>query len=186
MKAIIIGSGISGLTAGCYLVKHGWDVTIYEQYNKIGGVTAQSEKEGYKWDLGQMLIEGVGQGEPIGLVFSELGILDKIKTIRTERAYVFPDFGLYKPEKFNDVFWRREKFKELFPSDADGIDKYYKFYVKMMEIATLARRSERAKGIKSTILKIKMILKLLPLLPKKNWDAQKMMEYFLSIPIFFR
>ena len=180
MKAIIIGSGISGLTAGCYLVKHGWDVTIYEQYNKIGGVTAQSEKEGYKWDLGQMLIEGVGQGEPIGLVFSELGILDKIKTLRTERAYVFPDFGLYKPEKFNDVFWRREKFKELFPSDADGIDKYYKFYVKMMEIATLARRSERAKGIKSTILKIKMILKLLPLLPKRNWDAQKMMEYFFE------
>ena len=159
MKAIIIGSGISGLTAGCYLVKHGWDVTIYEQYNKIGGVTAQSEKEGYKWDLGQMLIEGVGQGEPIGLVFSELGILDKIKTLRTERAYVFPDFGLYKPEKFNDVFWRREKFKELFPSDADGIDKYYKFYVKMMEIATLARRSERAKSIKSTILHLKCKLR---------------------------
>ncbi|TFG14895.1 MAG: NAD(P)/FAD-dependent oxidoreductase [Promethearchaeota archaeon] len=180
MKAIIIGSGISGLTAGCYLVKNGWDVTIYEQFNKIGGVTAQIEKEGYKWDLGQMLIEGAGQGEPIGLIFSELGVFDKIKTIRTERAYVFPDFALYKPEKYTDVLWRREKFKELFPSDIGGIDKYYKFYYKMMEIATFARRAEQAKGLKSLALKIKMFLKLLPLLPKKNWDAQKMMEYFFN------
>jgi len=129
LKAIIIGSGISGLVAAGYLVKNGWDVTIYEQYNKIGGVTALIEKEGYKWNLGQML-------EPIGLVFSELEVLDKIETIRTERAYIFPDFALYKPDKYSDIFWRREKFKELFPSDAKGIDKYYKFYIKMMEIVT--------------------------------------------------
>jgi phytoene dehydrogenase-like protein len=180
LKAIVIGSGISGLIAGCFIVKNGWDVVIYEQYNKVGGVTAQIEQDGYKWDLGQMLIEGVGEGEPIGLIFSELGILDKIKTIRTERAYIFPDFDLYKPKKFTDIFWRREKFKELFPSDKEGIDNYYNLYIKMMEIITLARRAERVKGTKSMILKIKMFLKLLPLLPKRNWDAQKMMEYFFK------
>ncbi|TFG06601.1 MAG: NAD(P)/FAD-dependent oxidoreductase [Promethearchaeota archaeon] len=180
MKAIIVGSGISSLTAGCYLVKDGWDVTIYEQYDKIGGVTAQVEKEGFKWDLGQMLVEGFGPEEPVGLVFSELGIADKIKTVRTERAYVFPDFALYKPEKYDDFFWRREKFKELFPSDAKGIDKYYNFYIKMMGLATLGRKAERAGGLKSAILKLKLIFKLLPLLPKRNWSAQKMMESFFE------
>ena len=39
-KVIIIGSGMSGLTAGAYLVREGFDVTIFEQYNEIGGVTA--------------------------------------------------------------------------------------------------------------------------------------------------
>lgn len=102
MKAIIIGSGMSGLVAAGYLVKSGWEVTIYEQYNKIGGVTALIEKDGYKWNLGQMLIEGFGPEEPIGLVFSELEVLDKIETIRTERAYIFPDFALYKPDKYSD------------------------------------------------------------------------------------
>ncbi|MFX0072887.1 MAG: NAD(P)-binding protein, partial [Candidatus Hermodarchaeota archaeon] len=180
MKAIIIGSGISGLTAGSYLVKNGWEVVIYEHYNKIGGVTAQIEKEGYKWDLGQMLVEGFGPEEPVGLVFSELGIMDKIKSVRTERAYIFPDFALYKPEKFSDFFWRKEKFKELFPTDAKGLDKYYDFYIKMMKIATLARKAEQAKGLKSVILKLKLILNLLPLLPKKDWDAQKLMEYYFK------
>jgi len=180
LKAIIIGSGISGLTAACYLVKNGWAVAIYEQYNKIGGVTSQIEKDGYKWDLGQMLVEGFGPGEPVGLVFSELGIADKINTIRTERAYVFPDFDLYKPETYNDIFWRREKFKELFPSDLEGIDKYYKFYIKMMEIVTLARKAEYSGGLKSIFSKIKMFLKLLPVLPKMKWNSQKMMEHFFK------
>jgi prolycopene isomerase len=180
MKAIIIGSGISGLIAGSYLVENGWEVTIYEQNNLIGGVTSQIEKGGFKWDLGQMLIEGIGSGEPIGLVLSELGIFDKVKTIRTERAYIFPDFDLYKPEKYSDLFWRREKLKELFPSDAEGLDNYYKFYVRMMEIATLARKSEGIKGIKSILLKIRIILKLLPVLTKKGWNAQRMSEYYFK------
>ena len=180
MKAIIIGSGISGLTAACYLIKNGWDVAIYEQYNKIRGVTSQIEKDGYKWDLGQMLVEDFGPGEPVGLVFSELGIADKIDTVRTERAYIFPDFELYKPESYSDFFWRREKFKEIFPPDSKGIDKYYKFYIKMMEIVTLARKAEYSEGLKSIFSKIKMFLKLLPVLPKMKWNSQKMMEHFFK------
>jgi len=180
LKALIIGSGISGLVAAGYLVKNGWDVTIYEQFNKIGGVTAQIEKEGYKWDLGQMLVEGFGPGEPVGLVFSELDVFDKIETKRTERAYIFPDFALHKPDTYTDIFWRREKFKELFPADSKGIDKYYKFYIKMMEIVTLAQKAERASGLKSLFLTIRMFLKLLPLLPKKSWDSQRMMEHFFK------
>ncbi len=180
MKAIIIGSGISGLIAGCYLVKNGWEITIFEQYHKLGGVTAQVEEAGFKFDLGQMLIEGLGPGEPAGSVFSDLRLFKKVKTVRTERAYIFPDFALYKPEKYDDFFWRREKFKELFSQDAKGIDKYYKLYVKMMNIATLGRKSEQLKGIKSFLMKINIYLKLLPLLPKAKWDAQKMMEYFFN------
>jgi prolycopene isomerase len=180
MKAIVIGSGISGLITGCYLVKSGWEVTIYEQNNVIGGVTSQIEKEGFKWDLGQMLIEGIGPGEPIGVILSELELLDQIKTIRTERAYVFPDFDLYKPEKYNDFFWRREKLKELFPSDAQGIDKYYKFYIRMMDISTLAGRYERSKGMQSALLRMKLMLKLLPVISKKNWNAQRMSEYYFK------
>ena len=35
--AIIIGSGIGGLTCGCYLAKGGMKVLIVEQHNKPGG-----------------------------------------------------------------------------------------------------------------------------------------------------
>ncbi|MHA1689019.1 MAG: hypothetical protein ACTSUN_06750 [Promethearchaeota archaeon] len=38
MKAIIIGLGISRLIAGAYLIKNGWNVMIYKQYHRVGGV----------------------------------------------------------------------------------------------------------------------------------------------------
>jgi len=40
MKAIIIGSGIAGLTAGSYLAREGNEVIIYEHFSEIGVVTA--------------------------------------------------------------------------------------------------------------------------------------------------
>lgn len=180
MKAIIIGSGISGLTAACYLVKQGWEVTVYEQFNRIGGVTAPIEKEGYKWDLGQLIIERFGPDESVGKVLSEIDVLKKIRTIRAERTYVFPDFDLYKPENHEDNFWRKEKLAELFPSEVIGLEKYYKFYVRMWEIATLALKAKYSRGSKSMFLKLRMSIKLLPLLLKKNWNAHKMLEHFFN------
>jgi phytoene desaturase len=36
-KVIIIGSGFSGLSAACYLAKSGFEVTILEKNNSLGG-----------------------------------------------------------------------------------------------------------------------------------------------------
>jgi len=38
MKIVIIGSGMSGLTAGAYLARAGHGVTIFEQFPTPGGV----------------------------------------------------------------------------------------------------------------------------------------------------
>ena len=51
MKVAIIGSGLAGMTAGSYFAQHGHDVTVYEQFHKIGGVTGLVEQDGYKWEI---------------------------------------------------------------------------------------------------------------------------------------
>ena len=48
MQIAIIGSGLAGLTSAALLVKEGYSVTVYEQHERIGGVTATIEKDGYK------------------------------------------------------------------------------------------------------------------------------------------
>ena len=40
MKVVIIGSGISGLTAALYMIQDGHRVVVLEQYQTPGGVTA--------------------------------------------------------------------------------------------------------------------------------------------------
>ena len=41
----IIGSGFSSLAASCYLAQAGYDVTIFEKNNTIGGRARQLKKE---------------------------------------------------------------------------------------------------------------------------------------------
>jgi phytoene dehydrogenase-like protein len=97
MKVVIIGSGISGLTAALYMLQDGHRVVVLEQYETPGGVTAAIRKDGYTWEQGQMLVKGFGPGEVVGTILSELGIFDQIETVRDDRAYSFPDFEICRP-----------------------------------------------------------------------------------------
>jgi phytoene desaturase len=51
-STIIIGSGFSSLAASCYLAKAGYDVTIFEKNETIGGRARQLVKEGFTFDIG--------------------------------------------------------------------------------------------------------------------------------------
>src|SRR5690606_30923277 len=52
LKANIIGSGFSALAASCYLAQAGYDVTIFEKNDTIGGRARQLKKEGFTFDIG--------------------------------------------------------------------------------------------------------------------------------------
>ena len=51
-KIYIIGSGFSSLSAACYLSKEGYDVTVLEKNDSLGGRARQFKKEGFTFDLG--------------------------------------------------------------------------------------------------------------------------------------
>lgn len=51
-KVCIIGSGFSGLSAACYLAKDGFEVTVLEKHDRVGGRARQFEKDGFVFDMG--------------------------------------------------------------------------------------------------------------------------------------
>ncbi|MBE7441903.1 MAG: phytoene desaturase [Flavobacteriales bacterium] len=51
-KVVIIGSGFSSLSAACYLAKAGYEVTVLEKNDTIGGRARQLKKEGFLFDMG--------------------------------------------------------------------------------------------------------------------------------------
>ncbi|APG65512.1 phytoene dehydrogenase [Tenacibaculum todarodis] len=51
-KIHIIGSGFSSLSAACYLAKAGFEVTVLEKNNTIGGRARQLLKENFTFDIG--------------------------------------------------------------------------------------------------------------------------------------
>ena len=48
----IIGSGFSALAASCYLAKEGYNVTVLEKNDSLGGRARQYKKDGFTFDIG--------------------------------------------------------------------------------------------------------------------------------------
>ncbi len=178
VKCIIIGAGIAGLVAGSYLIRAKHEVIIFEQYPQIGGVTATLHLDGYSWDLGPMLLENFGPGEPAGDILDELDLRKYLKLQRDDRGNVFPDFSLWKPTEYQGPYWRRERLKDLFPAEAGGVNRYYRFYDRVMDLMTLNQRISKSHGLQRIFLKIWMMTLYLSLKGYFTWNAARLMSFF--------
>ena len=58
--ALVIGSGIGGLTTAALLAELGWRVAVLEQHYTAGGATHSYDRAGYEWDVGVHYIGDMG------------------------------------------------------------------------------------------------------------------------------
>ena len=123
MRAAIVGAGVSGLTCGALLAAKGWQVSVYDVNDQVGGVCALAHKGRYSWEQGQLLMGGFLPGEPAYELLAGLGI--RLPTVRADRGIAFPDFELYKPKEYGGPDWRKKRLKELFPSEASDLERWY-------------------------------------------------------------
>ncbi|HET8848911.1 MAG TPA: NAD(P)/FAD-dependent oxidoreductase, partial [Marinobacter sp.] len=64
--AIVIGSGIGGLTTAACLSKLGKKVAVFEQHYTAGGFTHSYDRNGYEWDVGVHYIGDMGANHTLG------------------------------------------------------------------------------------------------------------------------
>lgn len=55
-KAIVIGSGFGGLAAAIRMIKKGYEVTLLESMNQLGGRAAVFKKDGFTFDAGPTVV----------------------------------------------------------------------------------------------------------------------------------
>lgn len=122
--AIVIGSGLGGLTCGATLAKGGKKVLVLEQHNVIGGCSTCFPRKGVMIEVGLHELEfGDRDTDQKHHVFDKLGLWDRINliplptawTIRCgDKDYVIPHGNT------------KEALKTMFPHEANGIEKYFK------------------------------------------------------------
>jgi all-trans-retinol 13,14-reductase len=183
MKVVIIGSGMAGLTAGAYLAKAGHQVTIFEQFPTPGGVTATVKQDGFGWDIGPLLLEGFAPGDKGRVILEELGVSQKVPAVHEDRGLAMPQFAMWKPPVYESPHWRRERLKKLFPEESVALDRYYRFYDRMIRLMSLARRSETAGGLGGLWLKARMWLAFQAVKDKVNWNGGQLMDYYFKSPV---
>ena len=54
LDAIVVGSGIGGLTTASLMAKAGKKVLVLEQHDRAGGCTHTFVEQGYEFDIGEL------------------------------------------------------------------------------------------------------------------------------------
>lgn len=108
-KVDIIGAGISGLYASCYLAKAGYEVNVFEKNESVGGRSRVFEAEGFTYDMGP---SWYWMPELIDQMFIDLG----------EKREDY--YSLKRLEPAYKVFWKNEKPTNI-PSDINELKSLF-------------------------------------------------------------
>ena len=124
-KCVIIGSGLGGLSSGVIMAKNGYDVTILEQSQQIGGCLQCFTRNGAKFETGMHFAGSLDDGQILSNYFNFLEIKDKLNFSRL-------DSDAYDIVSLNGEHFRfpngREKFvntmAERFPDQRENLELY--------------------------------------------------------------
>jgi len=122
MKALIIGTGVAGLSAALRLVRRGYEVEMVEQFSQPGGRMNQVKKDGFLFDMGPSFFsmsyefEELARDARIQLPF-QMKKLDPIYTVWYDQPG--KNFTIYRdPEKL------AQEFKDYEPDFSGKMKKY--------------------------------------------------------------
>jgi phytoene dehydrogenase-like protein len=108
-KVLIIGAGIAGMSAGCYLQMNGYDTEIFESNSMSGGLCTSWKRKGYTFDPCTHWLIGTKKTSEFYPIWMELGVLrntiiynhNKFKTawsINGREFSLFADIDLFEQE----------------------------------------------------------------------------------------
>ena len=123
---LIIGSGISGLTAACLLAKRGQKVAVLERHYMAGGLTHYFKRKQFEWDVGLHYIGEADSGRSMSRKIFDY-ITDRgLEWHRIPDPY---DQGIF-PGKTYNFMSGEEQFLETmvsyFPKERKAIVEYLK------------------------------------------------------------
>lgn len=122
--AIVIGSGMGGMTAAAALSKMGHKVLLLEQYKTLGGLTHSFSREGFSWDAG---IHYLGCLAPDD---RERGMIDWLTHTPMEfepmgSVYDNLHLGDAPPLRLSRPFEAHERdLKDRFPDESEAIEAW--------------------------------------------------------------
>lgn len=122
--AIVIGSGIGGMTTAACLSKQGKKVLVLEQHYTAGGFTHAYDRNGYEWDVGVHYIGEVGSRKSQMRQMFDFISDGQLQWAPMDKNY---DRIFIAGERFDLLAGKREfvaALKKRFPKEHDAIDEY--------------------------------------------------------------
>ena len=128
--AIVIGSGIGGMTTAAYLARAGVRVLICEQHSRPGGYFTTFKHKGYAFDGGIQACENLGALLPM---LRQLGVLYRLKLGKSPLGMALPD-ALVPINSISDIVKLYDIMGEKFPTQAEGLKRVGEDTIKLANV----------------------------------------------------
>ena len=162
MKVNIIGAGISGLSAGCYLQMNGFETEIFEKHAIPGGLCTSWKKNGYLIDGCAHWIMGSAPGSSFYKLYNEILDMPNIPFVNHELRMMIEvknsvdKYGSNQFKLYTNLNKLQDYLLDLSPEDANLINPFIKS-MRDMQKYDLPPILDELPFVQSTIRGIKMI-----------------------------
>lgn len=123
--AVVVGSGLSGMTAAIVLAKHGLKTIVLEQAPRIGGLSQTFCRSNCSFPIGVHSVGSLAPGQILWRYFNYLGVLQQIRPVQMKHdAFLelrFPGFSMQVPHS-HKLF--QEKLLERCPKEQRAVQQY--------------------------------------------------------------
>ncbi|KEQ14702.1 FAD-dependent oxidoreductase [Endozoicomonas montiporae] len=171
--AIVIGSGIGGLTTAACLSRAGKKVLVLEQHYTAGGFTHAYSRNGYEWDVGIHYIGDVGTKKTTSRQLFDFISNGQLKWAAMDDNY---DRFFFGEEQF-DYIAGKDKFiaslKQRFPAEHDAIDEYMKRLSEVNKAMRWISMEKLADGLTGKLLKLIRKAKVPDYLNRTTYEVLK-------------
>jgi len=124
-KVIIIGGGISGLTAGIYAQQKGFETEIYEKNAMTGGECTGWERRGYHIDNCLHWLTGCRPEDDLNRIWLNIGALSDSTQLYHEPYFYKLEIHGKELHFWRDIDRARAEFLELAPEDSKEINRFF-------------------------------------------------------------
>jgi len=162
MKVIVIGAGISGLSAAIYAARSGFDVTILEQHFTFGGLSTSWSRKGYYFEGGMHWLTGSSPKLTLNRIWKETGALKENNPIEIRDPHYTLIDGDTKLCMYRDINKLYKHLVEYAPEDKKMLKKLVKHVKAFMNVHLVVNDIRGLKAKNPVHPKLTELLKMAP------------------------
>ena len=137
-RVIIIGSGMGGLSCGVVLAKNGYEVTVLEQGQQLGGCLQCFSRRGARFETGMHFIGSAAEGQTLDRLLQYLEVKKDIQLSPLDAdgyEVIALNGRRYRFAQGREAFIRQ--MSEYFPQQHDNLVRYFDLVEKVAGASTL-------------------------------------------------
>jgi phytoene dehydrogenase-like protein len=174
-KINIVGAGIAGLSAGCYLQMNGFETEIFELNSLPGGLCTSWTRSGYTFDGCLHWLVGSTPNDNLYYLWNELIDMKKIEFVDFDYHSRYEDQNGNNLTFYNDIEKCKQEFLNKAPEDKIIINSFIKAVKKFTKFSLPVDKAAETYNLTDGF---KMFMKILPFVSSyRKWIGVSLNDF---------